>query len=155
MGFFGAGSALGELSPDRPPRRPADNRRARRDRQLGRSYLARCLRRGTSLPWHARRWPPVRHFDVVPILRLRRERGAQSARWAAGVKVVSLTGTPEEQWTVTAGQQGNRAQRRNRPTRAGLARCGRPEKAIQRRAAEACVALRSRIHLSGHPTHAP
>lgn len=91
-----------ELTPDKQPRRPVDNRRARRDRAHGRSYLARCLRRGGSMPWHGA-WPPVRKFDVVPLLRLRRERGAQSTRWAAGVKVVSLSGSPEEQWTVSTG----------------------------------------------------
>jgi hypothetical protein len=95
-----------ELTPDKPPRcRLVDNRRARRDRDHGRSYLARCLRRGSSMPWHGA-WPPVWAFDVVPVLHLRRARGAQSARWAAGVKVVSLTGSPEEQWTVSTGGVG-------------------------------------------------
>lgn len=91
-----------ELILDKPPRRPVDNRRARRDRAHGRSYLARCLRRGGSMSWHGA-WPPVRKFDVVPLLRLRREQGAQSTRWAAGVRVVSLPGSPEEQWTVSTG----------------------------------------------------
>lgn len=91
-----------ELIPDKPPRRLVDNRRTRRDREHGRSYLARCLRRGSSMPWHGA-WPPVWKFDVVPVLHLRREQGAQSAHWAAGAKVVSLLGSPEEQWTVSIG----------------------------------------------------
>lgn len=153
MGFFSAGSALDELPPDRPPRRLVDNRRARRDRQLGRSYLARCLRRGGScLPWHGA-WPPVWKFDVVPLLRLRRERGAQSARWAAGVTVVSLASSPEEQWTVAVGgasldaHDGAEYQR--------LTDAARREDEKHERAEAARVALRSRIHLAVQPTHAP
>lgn len=96
-----------ELTPDSAPRRPVDNRRTRRDRTYGRSYLARCLRRGSSLPWRGD-WPPVWRFDVVPLLQLRREQGAQSTRWAAGVKVVSLPGSPEEQWTVSTAALGLR-----------------------------------------------
>ncbi|MDT0469687.1 hypothetical protein [Streptomyces gibsoniae] len=153
MGFFSAEGAPDELPQDPPPRRPVDNRRARRDRQFGRSYLARCLWRGTSLPWHARRWPPVRHFDVVPILRLRRERGAQSARWAAGVVIVSLPGTPEEQWTVAVGGVGLDSHDGAEYLR--LVDPIRQEAERQRRAEAARATLRSRIRLAVQPTHAP
>jgi hypothetical protein len=153
MGFFDAGDALDELPPDRPPRRPVDNRRARRDFQHGRSYLARCLRRGSScLPWRGA-WPPVWKFDVVPLLRLRREQGAQSARWAAGVEVVSLASSPEEQWTVAVGGAGLDAH--GGAEYQWLTDPGRREDETQQRAEAARVALRSRIHRAVQPTHAP
>jgi hypothetical protein len=130
-----------------------DNRRARRDYQHGRSYLARCLRQmGSSLPWHGV-WPSLLEFDVVPLLRLRRERGAQSARWAAGVKVVSLPGTPEEQWTVAVGGAGLDAHDGAEYRR--LTDPARREDEKHERAEAARVALRSRIHLAVQPTHAP